>query len=186
VRLGSVGIAVVVLLATWGNVLFLPLRSSASDLRGTQTTTKGRLLMSSYDDRDTAITRDPGYNGQQGATMAPPYQQPPYYGYGAPYGRHFGGRMGRGMNSGWSETKPFFMTSEFLATLLCIIGVCITAASTSDLNSHGAALFSTVLVAAYVISRGIAKAGTRSRASDPRDELQLGRSHDSQSRTQNT
>jgi hypothetical protein len=102
----------------------------------------------------------------------------PYYGYGMPYGRRFGGGNGRGMRGGgWSETKPFFMTSEFLGTLLCIIGVCVTAASTSDLNSHGAALFSTVLVAAYTVSRGIAKAGTRSRATDPRDDLQLGRSH---------
>jgi hypothetical protein len=144
--------------------------------------------MSSYDDRDTAITRDPAYGHQQGATMAPPYQQQqPYYGYGMPRGRRFSGGMGRGMTGGgWSETKPFFMTSEFLGTLLCIIGVCITAASTSDLNSHGAALFSTVLVAAYVVSRGIAKAGTRSRASDPRDELQLGRSNDGHSHTPNT
>jgi hypothetical protein len=141
--------------------------------------------MSTYDDRDTAITRDPRYE-QQGAPMAPPYQQQPYYGYGMPQSRRFGGGMGRGMNGGgWSETKPFFMTSEFLGTLLCIIGVCITAASTSDLNSHGAALFSTVLVAAYVVSRGIAKAGTRSRASDPRDDLQLGRSHDGHSHAQN-
>ena len=137
--------------------------------------------MSSYDDRDTAITRDPRY-GEQGMPTQPPYQpyqqQQPYYGYGVPYGRRFGGGMGRGLSGGgWSETKPFFMTSEFLGTLLCIVGVCIAAASTSDLNSHGAALFSTVLVAAYTISRGIAKAGTRSRATDPRDDLQLGRSH---------
>jgi hypothetical protein len=145
--------------------------------------------MSGYDDRDTAITRDPRYGDHQGATMGPPYQQQqhPYYGYGMPYGRRFGGGMGRGTSGGgWSETKPFFMTSEFLGTLLCIIGVCIAAASTSDLNSHGAALFSTVLVAAYVISRGIAKAGTRSRATDPRDELQLGRSPEGHSHTSNT
>jgi hypothetical protein len=132
--------------------------------------------MSNFDDRDTAITRDP-----QAAQQ--PYQQsygqpypPPYYGYEM-YGRRgFGRGMGMrgGYGSDWSETKPFFMTSEFLGTLLCILGVCIAAATTSDLNSHGAALFSTILVAAYVVSRGIAKAGTRSRASDPRDDLHLG------------
>jgi hypothetical protein len=140
--------------------------------------------MSGYDDRDTAITRDPRYGEQQGTP--PPYQQPhPYYGYGMPYGRRFG--MGRGRNGGgWSETKPFFMTSEFLGTLLCILGVCITAASTSDLNSHGAALFSTVLVASYVVSRGIAKAGTRSRATDPRDDLQVGRPQDGNSHNSNS
>jgi hypothetical protein len=36
---------------------------------------------------------------------------------------------------------------------------------------------STILVAAYTISRGIAKAGTRSHAWDPRDEIRPG-SHD--------
>jgi len=143
--------------------------------------------MSSFDDRDTAITRDQGY-GQgygQGQTIAPPQQQPyqqpyspQYYGYGMPYGRRFGRGTGMGMQGpGWSETKPFFLTSEFLGTLLCILGICITAAVSSDLDSHGAALFSAILVAAYTVSRGIAKAGTRSHATDPRDSIRLG-SHD--------
>jgi hypothetical protein len=142
--------------------------------------------MSNYEDRDTAITRDPAYGHQdagygQGATMAPPqqhqygYQQPygpPYYGGYGMYGRR---GFGRGMNGpAWSETKPFFLTSEFIGTLLCIVGVCITAASARFLDAHGAALMSTILVAAYTISRGIAKAGTRSNASDPRDEIRLG------------
>jgi hypothetical protein len=142
--------------------------------------------MSSFDDRDTAITRDPG------GVAAPPYQQQqqhqqpygmpygaPYYGYGM-YGRRgFGRGMGMSGMHGpeWSETKPFFMTSEFLGTLLCILGVCITAASARFLDAHGAALMSTILVAAYTISRGIAKAGTRSHAWDPRDEIRPG-SHD--------
>lgn len=128
--------------------------------------------MSSIDDRNTAITRDP-YAGQQ-HPQQPPYQQqqPPYYSPETTYGRR--PARGAGMSGAWSETKPFFMTNEFLGTLPCILGVCITAAATSDLNSHGAALFSTVLVAAYVVSRGIAKAGTRSRASDPRDDMHFG------------
>jgi hypothetical protein len=152
--------------------------------------------MSNFEDRDTAITRDPGYGqesgyGRQGDTIAPPqpYQHaypqpqygqpyhPPYADYGM-YGRRgFGRGMGmRAMNAGpkWSETKPFFMTSEFLGTLLCILGVCITAASARFLDAHGAALMSTILVAAYTISRGIAKAGTRSHAWDPRDEIRPG------------
>jgi hypothetical protein len=134
--------------------------------------------VSNYDDRDTAITRDPVYGGQ-GQTMAPPQQpyQQPYYGYGMPYGRRYGRGMGMGMGTngyGWSETKPFFMTSEFLGTLLCIIGVCITAAVAADFDSRGASLLSTILVAAYVVSRGIAKAGTRSHATDPRDSMHLG------------
>ena len=68
-------------------------------------------------------------------------------------------------------------------TLLCILGICITAASTNDLDSHGAALFSAILVAAYTVSRGIAKAGTRSRANDFRDDLNLG-SHGGQQQQQ--
>ncbi len=136
--------------------------------------------MSTYDDRDTAITRDPVQQGP-GYQQSPGYQQGPpqqYYGY-PQYGRQFGGgygMRGMGMNrgGGWSETKPFYLTSEFLGTLLCILGICITAASTNDLDSHGAALFSAILVAAYTVSRGIAKAGTRSRANDFRDDVNLG------------
>jgi len=138
--------------------------------------------MSNYDDRDTAISRDPGY----AQTSVPPqpqygYQQPygaPYYGGYGMYGRRGFGR-GMGMHGpSWSETKPFFMTSEFLGTLLCILGVCITAASARFLDAHGAALMSTILVSAYTISRGIAKAGTRSHAWDPRDEIRPGNSHE--------
>ena len=70
------------------------------------------------------------------------------------------------------------MTSEFLATLICIIGVAITAAVAADLDSHRAMPLIAGLVAAYTLSRGIAKSGTRSRATDPRDDIHLGKSHD--------
>jgi hypothetical protein len=134
--------------------------------------------MSTYDDRDTAIARDPMQGPMHGqAQYAPPPPQQQYYGV-QPYGRGYGMRMQRG---GWSETKPFFMTSEFLGTLLGVIGIAITAAVTSDLDSHGASMLIAGLVAAYTLSRGIAKAGTRSRATDPRDDVQLG-SHDGRSR----
>jgi hypothetical protein len=140
--------------------------------------------MSNYDDRDTAIARDPlqGTMHGQGQYAPPP---PQYYGYGAQqYGRGMGmGGMRMNRAGGWSETKPFFMTSEFLGTLLCVIAVAITAATSADLDSRGASMLITGLVAAYTLSRGIAKAGTRSRASDPRDDLHLGsrdgHSHDS-------
>jgi hypothetical protein len=133
--------------------------------------------MSTYDDRDTAITRDPGqpprYDTSGQYAPGPP---PQYWGYGQPpYGRRWGMGMNRG---GWSETKPFFMTSEFIGTFLCVVGIMITAAVAEDLDSHRASLLITVLVAAYTISRGVAKAGTRSRATDPRDDVHLGRSHD--------
>ena len=134
--------------------------------------------MSNYDDRDTAIARDPLQGQMQGqGQYAPP--APQYYGYGAqPYGRGgFGSGMRMNRGAGWSETKPFFMTSEFLGTLLCVIAIAITAATSADLDSRGASMLIAGLVAAYTLSRGIAKAGTRSRATDPRDDLSLG-SHD--------
>ena len=132
--------------------------------------------MSAYDDRDTAITRDPMQGpGQQ------QYQQP-YggYGYGSPYSRGYGGGYGFGMRrqGGWSETKPFFMTSEFLATLLGVIAIAITAGVAEDLDSRLATALIAGLIAFYTLSRGIAKSGTRSRATDPRDELDFTRSHD--------
>jgi len=138
--------------------------------------------MSVYDDRDTAITRDPmqGQGQQQyQQPMQPQYQQP-YggYGYGSPYGRGYGMGMGMRRQGGWSETKPFFMTSEFLATLLGVIAIAITAAVAEDLDSRLATALIAGLIAFYTLSRGIAKSGTRSRASDPRDELDFHRSHD--------
>jgi hypothetical protein len=135
--------------------------------------------MSTYDDRDTAITRDPiqGQGQQYQQPMQHQYQQP-YAGYS--YGSPYGGRYGMGMRrpGGWSETKPFFMTSEFLSTLLCVIAVAITAGVAEDIDSRLATALIAGLVAFYTLSRGIAKAGTRSRATDPRDELDLRRSHD--------
>jgi hypothetical protein len=131
--------------------------------------------MSTYDDRDTAITRDPVQ------APGPQYQPMPpqeYYGYGRePYRPRFGGGLG-GRGRGWSETKPFYMTSEFLGTLLTIIAVAITAGVAADLDSHRALPLIAGLVAAYTLSRGIAKSGTRSRANDPRDDMQLGKRHD--------
>jgi hypothetical protein len=143
--------------------------------------------MSSYDDRDTAIGRDPMRGGMAGPGVQgalPPQQQPYGYDYGYGYGVHPYDRrgMGRRMNlGGWSETKPFFMTSEFIFTLLTVIGICITAAIAADLDSHRASALVAGLVAAYTLSRGIAKSGTRSRATDPRDDMQFNRSHDGHS-----
>src|SRR6266850_4224867 len=95
--------------------------------------------MSNYGDGDTAITRDPMYGQSPQGTTAPPPPQHYGYGYGygmPPYGRRFGGGMG--MHRGWSETKPFYMTSEFLVTLLGVIGIAITASIAADLDSHRA------------------------------------------------
>jgi hypothetical protein len=160
--------------------------------------------MSAYDDRDPAIAREPlpgraqydqaQYDQAQydhAQYEQGPYEQGPYhqtqqlppqqYYRQQPYRAGFGGGMGFGRTRGWSETKPFFMTSEFIGTLICVIGIAITAGVTADLDSQGAGALIAGLVAAYTVSRGIAKAGTRSRATDPRDDMSFSRSHEGHS-----
>lgn len=61
----------------------------------------------------------------------------------------------------WSETKPFFMTSEFLFAVLGIIGVLVAVWQAENFESPRAWLYVSVIAAAYIVSRGIAKAGTR-------------------------
>ena len=68
--------------------------------------------------------------------------------------------MGR-RGYGWDETKPFFMTSEFLALVAGVAGVLIAAAMTDSLDARRAWLYVTILAAAYMVSRGLAKAGSR-------------------------
>jgi hypothetical protein len=119
--------------------------------------------MSTMHDRDTAITRDPAQGGQLPGQGYAPQQ----YGYGRPmYGRNL-----------LTETRPSFLTSEFLFTILGVIGIAITAATAADIDSRLSTILITGLLAAYVVSRGIAKAGSRSSANDPRDELHLGDGH---------
>jgi hypothetical protein len=128
--------------------------------------------MSSYDEgsapgHDAPLSRDPA-----GTTATFPPQRPmamhgpmPMYGYGQ-----------------WEvrprrvypiETKPFFLTSEFVAALLAIAGIAITAASSDAFGAWRAWLLITAVTAAYLISRGIAKSGTRSHADDPREHFDL-------------
>lgn len=125
------------------------------------------------EDRPGPPVQGGGYGPEYGGgAPAPGYGGGP--GYGAPMG--YGGGRGMGMRRGGPiETKPFFMTSEFLATLLGILGIIITALVAEDLDSHRASALVAGLIAAYTISRGIAKSGTSSRAHDPREDMHLGR-----------
>jgi hypothetical protein len=68
----------------------------------------------------------------------------------------------------WAETKPFWLTSEFL-TLIGTIAALAIAMAVSDVfdGTRGWTLI-TAIAGAYVLSRGIAKAGTRD--PNPRDE----------------
>jgi hypothetical protein len=114
-----------------------------------------------------------GY-GQQGYQQTQAYQQPqayPPYGYAHPYAfqRPFGG-----FRQQWpTETKPFFLTSEFALIVLTIIGLAITASTSATVDARYFWAATTALVIGYVISRGIAKSGSKSPASDPRDQLDL-------------
>ena len=73
-----------------------------------------------------------------------------------------------------SETKPFFLTSEFLAFVLLLMGLGIATGSTDDLDPRWFWTLATATTIGYMLSRGIAKSGTRSRAHDPREDIDLG------------
>ncbi|MCA5924510.1 MULTISPECIES: hypothetical protein [Curtobacterium] len=67
----------------------------------------------------------------------------------------------------WSETKSALKTTEFYAWLVVSIAILIAAAVTDDgedgqrFGADHAWMYVAIVTAAYVISRGIAKAGTR-------------------------
>ena len=82
------------------------------------------------------------------------------------------------------ETKPFFLTRMFVGAVLAIAGIAITAASSDAFGAGGAWILITAVTVGYMVSRGIAKSGTRSHADDPREHFDLNwgrgqeRSHD--------
>jgi hypothetical protein len=68
----------------------------------------------------------------------------------------------------YSETKPFFLTSEFLAFAGMLIALLAALGVSDTLNNFRGWLLPTILTSAYIISRGIAKSGER----DPNPEQQ--------------
>ena len=92
---------------------------------------------------------------------------PPQYAPGRPEQRH----QQRPQHP--IETKPFFLTSEFVGSVLAIAGIALTAVSSDAFGAWRAWILITAITVAYVISRGIAKAATRSHADDPRERLDL-------------
>jgi len=60
----------------------------------------------------------------------------------------------------WSETKPFFLTSEFATLVVSVVAVLIAMAASDILDARAGWLLVTILAAAYMLSRGIAKGGT--------------------------
>src|ERR671914_2234623 len=89
------------------------------------------------------------------------------------------GRTGRDLRLRGSgeETKPSFKTSELVVYVLAVIGVLIASAVTGDAGTdNGGDIFAadkawwfiTLLTIGYMVSRGLAKAGSRSSDTDPR------------------
>jgi hypothetical protein len=67
------------------------------------------------------------------------------------------------MDKDGGETTPFFMTSEFMGYVLTVLAVAICAAVFDEINAWRGMLLITALTIGYLLSRGIAKAGTRYR-----------------------
>jgi hypothetical protein len=74
-----------------------------------------------------------------------------------------------------TETKPAFKTTELIAYVVVALGVLISSAMV-DQNEDGqgfgadkAWLYVTLLTVGYLISRGLAKAGSYERDDDPRN-----------------
>src|SRR3954452_17900319 len=69
-----------------------------------------------------------------------------------------------------TETKAAFKTTEFFAFLAAVVGVLVAAAVIDETNAGGvggrqAWLYVTILTVGYMVSRGLAKSGSR----DPYD-----------------
>jgi hypothetical protein len=65
-----------------------------------------------------------------------------------------------------TETKSSFKTTEFIAYVVMVVGVLIAALIVDESNAGGfgarqAWLYVTILTVGYMVSRGLAKAGSR-------------------------
>lgn len=129
-------------------------------------------------------TGGPPGAGPYGGQPPPPGPAQPGYGGGQPagYGQPQYGQGGGGGGAAemaqtvqravrTPETKPFFLTSEFVVWALTVIAVLIAGAVTKAGNDGSDVLGATtvwVLVTAigfaYIISRGISKAGQKYRS----------------------
>ena len=72
-----------------------------------------------------------------------------------------GGTLGRRLST---ETKASFKTTEFFAYVAAVVGVLGAAAIVDDATDFGAQdawFFVTLLTIGYMISRGLAKSGSR-------------------------
>jgi hypothetical protein len=70
-----------------------------------------------------------------------------------------------------TETKASFKTTEFVAFVVVLVGILIAAAVVDQADSGGlgakqAWLYVTILTVGYMVSRGLAKSGSRDPYSD--------------------
>ena len=103
-----------------------------------------------------------GYPPQQGPYVQQQPVAPPVQGY-AGNGNDFAAQAARFNQEHIAspETKEFFKTSEFVLWLLGSLGVLLASAIVPDvLDARGAWSLITTLSIAYMVSRGLAKAGT--------------------------
>ena len=79
---------------------------------------------------------------------------------------------------GGEETKPSWKTTELFVYLAAVIGVLIASNAVGDSGGSGGDVFTadkawwfiTLLTIGYMVSRGLAKAGSRTRDTDPRTD----------------
>ena len=69
-------------------------------------------------------------------------------------------RLGERTTGVHDETKWAPLTTEFWAMVVLIAGILIAAASTDTLDARRAWLYVAIVGAAYIVSRGLAKAGS--------------------------
>jgi hypothetical protein len=69
-----------------------------------------------------------------------------------------------------TETKPAFKTTEFIAFVVAVVGVLLASVLVGDSDGRGdvfladkAWFYVTLLTVGYMVSRGLAKAGSRAR-----------------------
>jgi hypothetical protein len=106
---------------------------------------------------------DPRFErGAPGPSYPPGYQQD----YG--YDQHDGGHDRAAEAAAFArrhirtpETKEFFKTSEFAVWFLTAVFTLIAAAISDEFGPRSAWLYVTIIGAAYIVSRGLAKAGAR-------------------------
>jgi len=73
-----------------------------------------------------------------------------------------------------TETKASFKTTEFFAFLAVLAGILVSAAVVDESNAGGfgarqAWLYATILTVGYMVSRGLAKSGSREPYTEDRD-----------------